>query len=657
MGMQSSDELPEVANLLFLEVQALGIPAWSCGYCILLDDGKSSTCIMSSEGTLQKPFMLPHSGEASFIEWDDFVQSEETFFTQELGGKAIESHYNFMKSLPQLTPIFRELEEAGLSLPTYQINHLCKISHGFLLFITYEPVPDAHDIFKRFTNVFEQTYTRFLDLKKAEKLALETARQSSLDRIRAEIGSMRSAGDLNQITPIIWDELKTLDIPFIRCGVFIIDEENGISHTYLSTSQGEPIAALHLPIEGISLVENAVEAWRKRKIYTEHWDKQDFRDWSQNLIDRGFIDSKKKYEAGSAPETLDLHFLPFKHGMLYIGNTESLSQEKLDLGQSMAKAFSVAYDRYEDFNKLEQAKQKIEEAFRELEAAKDQLVQQEKLASLGQLTAGIAHEIKNPLNFVNNFSDLSIELVEEVREEVKTQKAKVKRNIPSPGGEGQGEGEQGSETDLILDILNDIEANLRKIHEHGTRADGIVKSMLQHSRGGEGKMEPTDVNALIKEYANLAFHGMRAGKEPINVDIDLQLDKDVGEIPMIAEDFSRVILNIVNNAFDAMKEKALSPNPSPAGEGRRGEGEYSPKLTVRTKKKDEAITIEIQDNGPGIPDDIKDKILQPFFTTKKGTAGTGLGLSITNDIIKAHGGDLSIDTNQGKGTTFIISLR
>jgi len=215
--------------------------------------------------------------------------------------------------------------------------------------------------------------------------------------------------------------------------------------------------------------------------------------------------------------------------------------------------------------------------------------------------------------------------------------------------------------DLILDILNDIEINLKKIHKHGTRADSIVKSMLQHSRGGDGKMEPTALNPLIKEYINLAFHGMRAGKKPINVDIDLQLDDSVGEVPLIAEDFSRVLLNLVNNAFDAMREKQgtgrkleRSDNPDPSGA--KGTGSYEPKLTVRTKSENGSVTIEIEDNGPGIPDEMKDKILQPFFTTKKGTAGTGLGLSITNDIIKAHAGTLEIcSTDQGSLMRITIS--
>ncbi|NBB77151.1 MAG: GAF domain-containing protein, partial [Bacteroidetes bacterium] len=269
--------------------------------------------------------------------------------------------------------------------------------------------------------------------------------------------------------------------------------------------------------------------------------------------------------------------------------------------------------------------QKMRGALNELKAAQEQLVQQEKLASLGQLTAGIAHEIKNPLNFVNNFSDLSIELVDEVREEM---------NILS------------FENGEINMILNDIEANLKKIHEHGSRADGIVKSMLQHSRGGSGERELTALNELIREYTNLAFHGMRAGKHPINVDIDLDLDESLKPIPLIAEDFSRVILNLCNNAFDAMRDKLN------AGD----HGTWEPKLTVRTRQNHNNVTVEVEDNGPGIPKEIKDRILQPFFTTKKGTEGTGLGLSITNDILKSHGGEIKIESDPGAFTRFQLMI-
>jgi len=326
----------------------------------------------------------------------------------------------------------------------------------------------------------------------------------------------------------------------------------------------------------------------------------------------------------------------------------------------------------EQAKEIEKAYQNLEVAHENLKSAQEQLVQQEKLASLGQLTAGIAHEIKNPLNFVNNFSELSVELIEEAREEV--------RNTPllrgvggvseKAGNSGQPQNsdensssdnpplnpsaswrrEAGSipQTNLLLGILNDIEANLRKIHEHGSRADGIVKSMLEHSRGGSGKMEPTDLNALVKEFVNLSFHGMRAGKDSINVDIDLQLDENIGEIPLVAEDFSRVILNLCNNAFDAMREKGIKNSELKIKN-------YSPRLTVRTKAENGSVVVEVEDNGPGIPNEIKDKILQPFFTTKKGTAGTGLGLSITNDIVKAHGGKFEINSSKN-GTNMIVTI-
>lgn len=192
---------------------------------------------------------------------------------------------------------------------------------------------------------------------------------------------------------------------------------------------------------------------------------------------------------------------------------------------------------------VEERTAELNRSLQELKTAQEQLVQQEKLASLGQLTAGIAHEIKNPLNFVNNFSDVSVELIQEAREEV--------RRLTDDRG-------PGDDKPLILEILNDIEMNLRKIHEHGSRADGIVKSMLQHSRGGSGTMEPTNVNSLLNEYVNLAFHGMRAGQNPIDVTIEFNLEEDIGTIELIAEDFSRVIVNLCNNAFDAMREKLNS---------------------------------------------------------------------------------------------------
>ena len=321
--------------------------------------------------------------------------------------------------------------------------------------------------------------------------------------------------------------------------------------------------------------------------------------------------------------------------------------DALDTLVSFAGVFDLAYKRFEDLKAAEQQallireeRDRLEIALKELHATQDQLIQQEKLASLGQLTAGIAHEIKNPLNFVNNFSDLSVELIEQTKEELSALSDQLSA-------------EDREKVDEVLEILSDIDSNLRKIHQHGTRADSIVKSMLEHSRGGSGKVEATDLNSLLKEFVTLSFHGMRAGKDPINVDLKFDLDESITEVPLIAEDFSRVIINLSNNAFDAMREK-LSADGGQLSEN-LGQ-KYKPKLTIRTIKENQATFIEIQDNGFGISEDIKDKILQPFFTTKKGTEGTGLGLSITNDIIKAHGGSLEVTTKQNEGTTFTIKL-
>ncbi|WP_339875044.1 HAMP domain-containing sensor histidine kinase [uncultured Algoriphagus sp.] len=272
----------------------------------------------------------------------------------------------------------------------------------------------------------------------------------------------------------------------------------------------------------------------------------------------------------------------------------------------------------------------LEKVRKDYQQLQEQLLLQEKLASLGQLAAGIAHEIKNPINFINNFSELSIEYVEEIVEELK----KIEHN------------ETLSEIDSLL---KDITANLQKILQHGKRADGIVKSMLMHSRGGQGEFQPTNLNSLLKEFVNLAFHGMRAGKKPINVSFDWDLDAEIGLASIIPEDFSRVIVNLCNNAFDAMRSKFESLSEDE-------QLHYQPNLSVKTRKEENIIFIEIEDNGLGIPEPLLNKVLEPFFTTKKAKEGTGLGLSISSDILKAHQGSLAIFSKEGEFTRFEITL-
>lgn len=324
-----------------------------------------------------------------------------------------------------------------------------------------------------------------------------------------------------------------------------------------------------------------------------------------------------------------VYFLIFAAGMFVIDRVQRRRLIHKERERTRERELAQAKEIENAYHDLEKAHSKLETAHENLRRTQDQLVQQEKLASLGQLTAGIAHEIKNPLNFVNNFSEISVEMVEEAQDEI----AKLK--------------EQSEAREELEYILKDIHGSLSKINEHGKRADSIVQSMLMHSRTGSGKRESTDLNKLVKEAANLSFHGMKANENSINVDLEFELSEDVGEIPVIAEDFSRVILNICNNAFDAMR--SLGAERSAQGE------DYEPKLAVRTKKVDGFVVLEVEDNGPGIPTDLKAKILQPFFTTKQGTQGTGLGLSITNDIINAHGGQINIESEPGS-TCFTITL-
>ena len=251
-----------------------------------------------------------------------------------------------------------------------------------------------------------------------------------------------------------------------------------------------------------------------------------------------------------------------------------------------------------------------------------QLIMAEKMASLGELTAGIAHEIQNPLNFVNNFSEVSNELIDEMNEEL-----------------DKGDIEEAKT------IASDIKQNLEKINHHGKRADAIVKGMLQHSRTSTGVKEPTNINVLADEYLRLAYHGLRAKDKSFNATLKTDFDETINKIDIIPQDIGRVILNLITNAFYAVNEKKKL---IPSG--------YDPTVSVISRKINGNIEINVIDNGNGISQKVLDKIFQPFFTTKPTGQGTGLGLSLAYDIVKAHGGELKVETEEGKGTTFTIYL-
>lgn len=275
---------------------------------------------------------------------------------------------------------------------------------------------------------------------------------------------------------------------------------------------------------------------------------------------------------------------------------------------------------------LSNQKKVLEKALEELQTTQDQLVQSEKLASLGELTAGIAHEIQNPLHFVNNFSQLSVELAEEIQEEI----AK-----PAP------------DMQLIVELLGDLTQNQEKINHHGKRAAGIVSGMLQHARSGTGKKEITDLNALAEEYIRLSYHGLRAKDKTFHAEMSVRLDPKIGAVKIVPEEMGRVLLNLFNNAFYAVNEKQ-----------KQGDfPDYVPTVWLTTQKTDTEVEIRVRDNGTGISDAVKAKIFQPFFTTKPAGQGTGLGLSLAYDIVtKGHGGNIEVHSSPGTFTEFIIHL-
>jgi signal transduction histidine kinase len=301
---------------------------------------------------------------------------------------------------------------------------------------------------------------------------------------------------------------------------------------------------------------------------------------------------------------------------------QALDKERLERERETERREIIEGQKLLLEKEVEERTAKLKHSLEELKATQNQLIQSEKMASLGELTAGIAHEIQNPLNFVNNFSEVNKELLIELKQAI----------------------DKGNPDDVKV-IANDIIGNQEKINHHGKRADAIVKGMLQHSRGSIGVKEPTNINGLCDEYLRLAYHGLRAKNKSFNPTLKTEFDNSVGKINIIPQDIGRVILNLINNAFYAVGEKQ-----------KQNISGYEPAVTVSTKKLNEKIEITVKDNGNGISQKVLDKIFQPFFTTKPTGQGTGLGLSLAYDIVKAHRGEIKVETNEGKGSTFTVAL-
>ena len=631
MSMHKSNQLLEVIKTVTDQLTYLGIEFEGANFVTINPDKSWLMWICTRLENFPFLMHIPYFHHKEFIDFDEAKMNGLDFYSYlltPLENSEWMQHF-FEKAVAKSEmPEFTMERKEQLMKSSYQAASIFLFDEITLAIFRISDLPfsDAENaIFKRIGKVFEQAYIRFLDLKKAESQAREALRSASLDRVRAEIASMRTTADLEKITPLIWKELTVLNIPFVRCGVFIMDDTEEKIHTFLSTPDGNAIAAFHLPYSSTPLIES-IDYWREKKIYQTYWDLNVYTSFAKTVSNQGVEVDTEQYLSSVPVEGIHLHLIPFLQGMLYVGNTVQLGEADLLLIQSVADAFSTAYARYEDFNKVEEAKKQIEKTLSDLQSAQKQLIQSEKMASLGELTTGIAHEIQNPLNFVNNFSEVNTELIDELTEEADN------GNIAE-----------------VKAIAKDIKENEQKINHHGKRADAIVKGMLQHSRSSNGSKEPSDINALTDEYLRLAYHGLRAKDKSFNATMVTNYDESIGNINIIPQDIGRVVLNLISNAFYAVDEKKKQ---QPEG--------YDPTVTVTTKKLmvsgKELVAISVSDNGNGIPQKIIDKIFQPFFTTKPTGQGTGLGLSLSYDIVKAHGGELKVITKEPEGTEFIIQI-
>jgi signal transduction histidine kinase len=552
-------------------------------------------------------------------------------FKYTLIGNDVLKYYDSLNKEPEY-PFNANLD----TLPDKVFHNSFVFTEGILFSFTSNPLSEeAISILKRFTAVFEQTYTRFLDLQKAETQAREAQIEASLERVRSRTMAMQNSEELAETSVVVFKQLLELGISPNRLFIGIINDGGKIVEAWATNEDGSKVEnRFTLQVSKNKFIKKMVDGWRQQKksiVFTQQG--KDLQEYFKYLS----VEMKVPFKDGLKQKRRVQTIAYFSGGMIGMAASEEQPKETSELLERFAAVFNLTYTRFNDLKlaeantkkaeqdliNLQVAKKSAEEALIELKATQSQLIQSEKMASLGELTAGIAHEIQNPLNFVNNFSELSEELLDELKDEIK-----------------------GKPNENIAEILSDLKQNLNKINNHGKRASNIVKGMLDHSRTSSGIKELVDINLLADEYLRLSYHGLRAKDKSFNALFKTDLDQSLPKIEIVAQDFGRVILNLINNAFYAVNKK-----------GKESTKEYQPTVTLSTKKKANTVEIMVKDNGDGIPKHIKEKIFQPFFTTKPTGEGTGLGLSLAYDIItKGHGGELKVNSIEGEGTQFKIVL-
>jgi signal transduction histidine kinase len=643
MAMYCTDDIIHVNKEMIHQLKYLRVNGLTGASIYLVDeDDMVKVWDISSPGSISNPGSYTFSYDAKKYPvlggWvETWRTSNQDYFVMDFPKetllKAVEE---FKELLPEMAGHFKNAIDSGKL--THQWNPAGRLSAGLLsIDLTIPPTEDTKNIVTKMAGAFNLAYQRFLDLQKAEAQAREAQIELSLERIRSQVTAMRESAELLDIVVMMCKEFVTLGHE-----AHYFWHMRWLPEKYekaMTSGDGTRIGMVMTLPRHIHGDVKLVADWEKSGAPTLVFpmDTETAVDYVHKMITLGDFE-KVDPQAPTLDDIRHIGGLTFvmartTHGEIGFslpGSVPNPPAAAIETLMRFAGVFDLAYKRFEDLKTAEKdlieikaARQKAEEALYELKAAQAQLIQSEKMASLGELTAGIAHEIQNPLNFVNNFAEVSFEMIEEMWEEIEKgdlEKAKA--------------------------LAVDVRANLEKINHHGKRADAIVRGMLQHSRSSSGQKEPTDINALADEYLRLSYHGLRAKDKSFNASFKTAFDEKLPKINVIPQDIGRVLLNLINNAFYAVDKKA-----------KEIEVPYKPEVVVSTKLQNGSIEIRIKDNGPGIPENIKAKIFQPFFTTKPTGSGTGLGLSLSYDIVKAHGGELKVATKVGESTDFIIIIK
>jgi signal transduction histidine kinase/ketosteroid isomerase-like protein len=641
LAMQSSDELSETAVVVFKQLIDLGIEPNRLYIGIIKENkGLIEMWATDEDGTKIGTKVIFDPAKNMSIEkiynaWKEQKKSMNLL----MEGKELSMYLKYLN------------EELGVSVTKgltqkKRFQSIGFFSKGFIGIAAPDEQPEeTTKLLERFASVFNLTYTRFNDLQIAEAQTREAKIETALERVRARALAMQQPGELKEVADVLRTEMGHLGVEELEtCSIYINDEKADKTECWYALKDvrdsKKSLVSDHFKL-------NLNDTWVGRQMQKFYMSKS--KQTSIEMTGKNRIEWIRYCEEKSLPfrgyygEVIPdrtYHLYKFSHGAIGAAAPGAISEENWELLRRAASVFSLAYSRFKDLTqaqidlqKLKTEKKRAETALSNLQMTQKQLIQSEKMASLGELTAGIAHEIQNPLNFVNNFSEVSNELLEEMMEEI-----------------ANGNFEE------VKEIVSDVKLNLEKINHHGKRADGIVKGMLQHSRKSSETKEPTDINKLADEYLRLAYHGLRAKDKSFNATLETNYDENLGKILVFPQDLGRVILNLITNAFYAINEKSSFAKAS-------NDSNYKPTVSVTTRMNSplegskEGVSISVKDNGNGIPNRVADKIFQPFFTTKPTGEGTGLGLSMSYDIVtKGHGGELKVTSEEGLGTEFTILI-